>query len=70
MFYYETPWFYQDFQSENLFFKSVLSSRSENTGPVTRGQVKSSQMRNETHLYNSKGFSFMPELNRYKISIF
>ena len=35
MFYYEIPWFYLDFTSENLFFKSVL---------------KSSQMRNETPL--------------------
>ena len=47
-------WFYQDFESENLcFFKSVLSSCSENTGPVTRDHVKSSQM--------WKGFSSMLE---------
>ena len=46
--YYEVPWFYQDFKSENLFFKSALSSSSENTGSVTRGHVKYSQMRNET----------------------
>ena len=50
MFYYEIPWIYQDFKGENLFFKSVLSSCSENIGPVTRGHVKSSQMRNETPL--------------------
>ena len=52
MFYYKIPWFYQDFVSENLlfFFKSVLSSRNKNTGPVTRGHVKPSQMRNETLL--------------------
>ena len=51
MFYYEIPWFYQDFKSENsCFFKSVPSSCSENTGPVTRGHVKSSQTRNETPL--------------------
>ena len=36
MFCYEIPWFYQDFKSENLFFKSVPSSRIENTGPVAR----------------------------------
>ena len=42
--------FYQDFKNENLFLKSVLSSRSENTGPVTRDHVKSSQMRNGTPL--------------------
>ena len=30
--------------------RSVLSSRSENTGPVTRYHVKSSQMRKETPL--------------------
>ena len=51
MFYYEIPWFYQDFKSENLFFKSVLSSCSENTGPASRDHVKSSQMRNETLLH-------------------
>ena len=50
MFYYKIPWFYQDFKNENLFFKSVLSSRSENTGPFTRGHVKSSQIRNEIPL--------------------
>ena len=35
MFYYDIPWFYQDFKSVFLnlcFFKSVLSSPSENTG--------------------------------------
>ena len=48
--YYETPWFQQDFKSENMFFKSVLSSRRGNTGPVTRDHVKSSQMRNKTLL--------------------
>ena len=42
MFHYVTPWFYQDFKSENL---CVL-----NIGPVTRDNVKSFQMRNETPL--------------------
>ena len=57
MFYYEIPWFNQDFKSENLcFFKFVLSSYSENTGPVTRGHVKFSQMRNKTHLQLYKLF--------------
>ena len=52
MFYFEIPWFYQDFKSENLFlfFLSVPSSCSENTGPVTRDLAKSSQMRNKTPL--------------------
>ena len=45
MFYYKIQWFYQDFKSE-----SVLSSCSENTGPVTRDHVKCSQMCNETPL--------------------
>ena len=44
MFYYEISWFYQD-------FKYVLSSGSENTGPVTSDHVKSSQMSNETPLH-------------------
>ena len=51
MFYDEIPLFLKDFKSENLyFFKSVLSSSSENIGPVTRDHVKSSQMRNKTPL--------------------
>ena len=51
MFYYKIPSFYQDFENQNLcFFKSVLSSQSENTAPVTRDHVKSSQMRNQTPL--------------------
>ena len=60
MFYYEIPWFYQDFKGENLFFKFVLSSHCGNTGPVTRDHVKSSKMKNKT-LYNSTGFSFVLE---------
>ena len=44
MFYYEIPWIYQDFKIENLF------SCGENTRPVTRGHVKSSQMWSETPL--------------------
>ena len=47
MSYYNIPWFYKDFNIENLFFKSVLSSRCENIEPATRDHVKSSQMRNE-----------------------
>ena len=50
MFYYEIPWIHQDFKSENLFFKSVLTSCSDNTAPVTRDQVKYSQTRNGTNL--------------------
>ena len=39
------------FKSENpCFLKSVLGSRSENTGTVTRDYVKSSQMKNEIPL--------------------
>ena len=34
-----------------VFFKSVLSSRSENTGPVTRDHAKFSQMRSKTSLH-------------------
>ena len=44
------PWLYQDFKSENKFFKSALSSRSENTGLVLRDHAKSSQMWNEAPL--------------------
>ena len=42
--------------SENLcFFKSVLSSCSQNTGSVTRDHIKSSQVRTK-RLYNYKAF--------------
>ena len=47
MSYYNIPWFYKDFNNENLFFKSVLSSRCKNIEPVTRDHVKSCQMCNE-----------------------
>ena len=50
MFYYEIPWFYQDFKKENMFFKSVRSSPSENAEPVTRSHVNCSQMRNKASL--------------------
>ena len=48
MFYYKILRFYQDSKNKNLHFKSVLSSRSKNTGP--RGHVKSSQIMSETPL--------------------
>ena len=47
---YEIPWFYQDFKSENLFFKYLLSSRRGKNELVTRDRAKSSQTRNETCL--------------------
>ena len=50
MFYYKILRFYQDSKNENLLFKSVLSSRSKNTGPITRGHLKSSQIMSETPL--------------------
>ena len=34
----------------SVFFKSVLSSRRDNTGPATRDHVKFSQMRDKTPL--------------------
>ena len=57
------------FKSENLFFKSVLSSRSENTGPVNnRGHVKSSQMRSKAAL---QLFTPFPSCRgRYNIFVF
>ena len=62
MFYYKITWFYQDLKSENLFLKSALSSRCENTGSVTTGHVKSSEMSNGTlkaiPLYIGRGIYF------------
>ena len=37
-------------KSEDLFFKSVLSSRNKNNGLATRDSVKSSRMSSETPL--------------------
>ena len=43
MFYYKIQWFYQDLKIENLcFFKPLLSSHTENIGPVPIDHVKSS----------------------------
>ena len=50
MFYYKIFWFCQDLKVKICAFKSVLSSHRENSGPATRGHVKSSQMKNETPL--------------------
>ena len=46
-FYCQILWFYKDFNKNK---KSLLSSRSKNTGSVTRDRAKSSQVRNETPL--------------------
>ena len=57
------------FKSENVFFKSVLSSRSENTGPVNnRGHVKSSQMRSKAPLQLFTPFPL--RRGRYNNSVF
>ena len=48
-----------------MFSDTVLSSCCENTGPVTSGYVKSSQISNEAPLQLYKGFSFMPEQVKY-----
>ena len=62
MFYYETPWFYQDFKNENLrFFKSVLSWRSENTGPVSLEVILSPLKWGMKHIYKFKDFSLLSE---------
>ena len=50
MVYYKIFWFCQDLKVKICAFKSVLSSHRENSGPATRGHVKSFQMRNETPL--------------------
>ena len=51
MFYYEIPWFYEDFKKENLCFLNLYAVHpAKNTEPVTRSHVNSSQMRNEASL--------------------
>ena len=60
MFYYEIPWFYQDFKSKNLYFLnlySVHAARILDLLEVILGPLKWGRK----NLYNSKDFSFMPE---------
>ena len=49
-FYHKIPWFYQDFKSESQCLLNLYSIHVVSTGPITRDQVKSSRMRNETPL--------------------
>ena len=65
MFYDEIPWFYRDFESENLFLKPVLSWSCENTGPVTGDHVKSPLKWETEHLCNPKGYSFISKQVSY-----
>ena len=53
MFYHDIPWFCQHFKSENSCFLNLYSVHATRIGPVTKGHVKSSQMRTPKHLYNS-----------------
>ena len=61
MFYYKIPWFYQDFKSENLRFLNLHSVHAAKIRDVTLEVMLSPPKWGTKHLYNSKGFSFMPE---------
>ena len=61
MFYYEIPWFYQDFKSENLSFLNLYSVHAVRILDLSLEIMLSPPKSGTKHLYNSNNFSFMPE---------
>ena len=61
MFHYETPWFYQDFKSENLCFLNLYSFHAARILDLSLDVILSPPKRGTKHLYNSQGFSFKLE---------
>ena len=53
MSYYEIPWFYQDFKSYSIHATEILD--------LSSGVILSLPKWETKHLYNTKGFSFIPE---------
>ena len=66
MFYDEIPWFYRDFESENLFLKPVLSARILDLSLETMLSLLSNEKLNTFATLKA-----IPSYrNRYHISIF
>ena len=65
MFYYEIPWFYQDFKSENLCFLYLYSVHAVRI-PVTTGSCEVLQNEERNTFTTIKTFPSC----RYNISIF
>ena len=61
MLYHEIRWFYQDFKSENLCFLNLFSVHAERILDLSLEVMLSPPKWVTKHLYNSKGFSFMPD---------
>ena len=59
--YYKILWFYQDFKSANLCFLNLYSVHAARILDLPLEVMLSSPKWEMKHLYNSKGFSFMPE---------
>ena len=60
MFYYEIPWFYQIFKSENLYFLNLYPVHAAKILNLSLEVMLNPLKWWTKHLYNSKGFSFMP----------
>ena len=65
MFYYEISWFCQDFQSENLCFLNLHSVHIAKILALVTRDMLSPPKGGMKDLYNSKGFSCIPELVYY-----
>ena len=58
---YEIPSFYQEFKSENLWFLNLHSVDAARILDLSLEIMLSPSKWGRKHLFNSKGFSFMPE---------
>ena len=61
MFYYEISWFYQHVKSGNLWFLNMYSVHGANILDLSLEIMLSPSEGKITNLYNSNGFSFIPE---------
>ena len=61
MFYYKIPYFHRDFKNENLCFLNRYSVHTARILDFSLEVISNPTKRGTEHLYNSKGFSFMPE---------
>ena len=65
MFYYEIPWFYRDFKSENLCFLILYPVHAVRILDLSLKMTSRPPKWITKHLYNSKGLPFRPEQVQY-----
>ena len=63
MFYYEIPWFYQDFKKQNMCFLNLYAVHPVRMLSLSLEVMLIVPKCGTKHLY--KGFSFMPEQVKY-----